>query len=135
MPLYEYYCSDCKSKFELLVSHKHADDIGYRVDHQLPRVAPVKEGAGYQPAERYRADSDECGTRSGHARRRLRHEAEPMFPALGCGHGVLSSTFIAAAFIPTSNDIRQFSGRGLRIQAAQSAPPPPRLSPQNVRAR
>lgn len=27
MPLYEYYCSDCKAKFELLVSHKHADDI------------------------------------------------------------------------------------------------------------
>jgi putative FmdB family regulatory protein len=27
MPLYEYYCSDCQSKFELLVSHKHADDI------------------------------------------------------------------------------------------------------------
>jgi len=27
MPLYEYYCSDCKSKFELLVSHQHADDI------------------------------------------------------------------------------------------------------------
>ena len=27
MPLYEYYCSDCKSRFELLVSHKHADDI------------------------------------------------------------------------------------------------------------
>jgi putative FmdB family regulatory protein len=27
MPLYEYYCSDCKSKFELLVSHKHADEI------------------------------------------------------------------------------------------------------------
>ena len=27
MPLYEYYCSDCKSKFELLVSHKHADGI------------------------------------------------------------------------------------------------------------
>lgn len=27
MPLYEYYCSDCRSKFELLVSHKHADDI------------------------------------------------------------------------------------------------------------
>ncbi|QBD80600.1 zinc ribbon domain-containing protein [Ktedonosporobacter rubrisoli] len=26
MPLYEYYCSDCKSKFELLVSHQHADD-------------------------------------------------------------------------------------------------------------
>lgn len=27
MPLYEYYCSDCKAKFELLVNHKHADDI------------------------------------------------------------------------------------------------------------
>jgi putative FmdB family regulatory protein len=27
MPLYEYYCSDCKSKFELIVSHKHADDV------------------------------------------------------------------------------------------------------------
>ncbi|HET8842707.1 MAG TPA: zinc ribbon domain-containing protein [Ktedonobacteraceae bacterium] len=27
MPLYEYYCSDCKSKFELLVSHQHADDV------------------------------------------------------------------------------------------------------------
>lgn len=27
MPLYEYYCADCKSKFELLVSHQHADDI------------------------------------------------------------------------------------------------------------
>lgn len=27
MPLYEYYCSDCKSKFEMLVSYQHADDI------------------------------------------------------------------------------------------------------------
>jgi len=27
MPLYEYYCSDCKSKFELLVSHQHADGV------------------------------------------------------------------------------------------------------------
>jgi putative regulatory protein, FmdB family len=27
MPLYEYYCSDCDSKFELLVSHKHAEDV------------------------------------------------------------------------------------------------------------
>lgn len=27
MPLYEYYCPDCKSKFELLVSHQHADDM------------------------------------------------------------------------------------------------------------
>jgi putative FmdB family regulatory protein len=27
MPLYEYYCSDCRSRFELLVSHKHADEV------------------------------------------------------------------------------------------------------------
>lgn len=29
MPLYEYYCSDCQSKFELLVSYEasEADDI------------------------------------------------------------------------------------------------------------
>jgi putative FmdB family regulatory protein len=27
MPLYEYYCSECKSKFELLVSHKYADEV------------------------------------------------------------------------------------------------------------
>lgn len=27
MPLYEYYCSDCKSKFELLVSHAVADEV------------------------------------------------------------------------------------------------------------
>jgi putative FmdB family regulatory protein len=27
MPLYEYYCSDCRAKFELLVSHQHAEDV------------------------------------------------------------------------------------------------------------
>ncbi len=27
MPLYEYYCSDCRSNFELLVNHQHADEI------------------------------------------------------------------------------------------------------------
>ena len=27
MPLFEYYCADCNAKFELLVSHKHANDI------------------------------------------------------------------------------------------------------------
>jgi putative FmdB family regulatory protein len=27
MPLYEYYCSDCRTKFELLVGHKHADEV------------------------------------------------------------------------------------------------------------
>jgi putative FmdB family regulatory protein len=27
MPLYEYYCSGCKTKFELLVNHQHANDV------------------------------------------------------------------------------------------------------------
>jgi putative FmdB family regulatory protein len=27
MPLYEYRCADCKSHFELLVSHEHADAV------------------------------------------------------------------------------------------------------------
>ena len=27
MPLYEYRCSDCKTKFELLVNHQNADDV------------------------------------------------------------------------------------------------------------
>lgn len=27
MPLYEYYCSNCKSKFELIVSHRDADNV------------------------------------------------------------------------------------------------------------
>lgn len=27
MPLYEYYCTDCQNKFELLVSHHNADEV------------------------------------------------------------------------------------------------------------
>ncbi|MBX5449215.1 FmdB family zinc ribbon protein [Thermogemmatispora sp.] len=27
MPLYEYRCGDCKSRFELLVSREHADEV------------------------------------------------------------------------------------------------------------
>ena len=27
MPLYEYYCSDCNAKFELLVGYRHSEDI------------------------------------------------------------------------------------------------------------
>lgn len=52
MPLYEYYCSDCKSKFEMLVSHRHADDVvcmkchGDKVRRLLSVFArPVSAGA------------------------------------------------------------------------------------------
>ncbi len=27
MPLYEYFCSDCRKQFELLVGHDQADDV------------------------------------------------------------------------------------------------------------
>lgn len=27
MPMYEYYCKDCKESFELIVSYQHADDV------------------------------------------------------------------------------------------------------------
>jgi putative FmdB family regulatory protein len=27
MPLYEYYCSDCRTKFEMLVNYALADDV------------------------------------------------------------------------------------------------------------
>jgi putative FmdB family regulatory protein len=27
MPLYEYKCSDCNAKFEMIVNHEHADDV------------------------------------------------------------------------------------------------------------
>ena len=53
MPLYEYYCSDCKSKFELLVSHQHADDVvcmkchGEKVRRLLSVFArPLSMGGG-----------------------------------------------------------------------------------------
>lgn len=59
MPLYEYYCSDCQSKFELLVSYEAsaADDIvcarchGGRVRKLLsvfarPRAVAAGDGFG-----------------------------------------------------------------------------------------
>ena len=57
MPLYEYYCSGCKTKFELLVSHQHADDVvctkchSEKVRRLLSTFAftgKVGEGASYE---------------------------------------------------------------------------------------
>lgn len=51
MPLFEYYCSDCKTRFELLVSHKHADDVVCMKCHsekvrRLLSVFAAPRGAG-----------------------------------------------------------------------------------------
>lgn len=51
MPLYEYYCSDCQKKFELLVGHNQADDVvcvkcqGEQV-RRLLSVFSAKRGSG-----------------------------------------------------------------------------------------
>ncbi|HEY4033340.1 MAG TPA: zinc ribbon domain-containing protein [Ktedonobacteraceae bacterium] len=51
MPLYEYYCSDCQNKFELLVGHQQADDVvcvkcqGEKV-RRLLSVFAAKRGSG-----------------------------------------------------------------------------------------
>jgi len=59
MPLYEYYCSDCRAKFELLVSHQHADDVVCMKCHseKVRRLLSVfaaprggSEGADYDEA-------------------------------------------------------------------------------------
>ncbi len=55
MPLYEYYCSDCRTKFELLVSHQHADDVV-----ASPRTGD--EDAGY---EEMGASMGSCGCGGG----------------------------------------------------------------------
>ncbi len=71
MPLYEYYCSDCKSKFELLVSHKHADDVVCMKCHsekvrRLLSVFARTSGSGEESAY------DDMGTSMG---------------SCGCGNG------------------------------------------------
>jgi putative FmdB family regulatory protein len=57
MPLYEYYCSECKSKFELLVGHKYADEVvctkchGEKVRRLLSVFATARgdaEDSGYE---------------------------------------------------------------------------------------
>ena len=64
MPLYEYYCPNCKSKFEMLVSHQHADDIvcmkcrSEKV-HRLLSVFASPRGAG--ESANYRRDAHPHG--------------------------------------------------------------------------
>ena len=73
MPLYEYYCSDCKAKFELLVNHQHADDVvctkchGEKVRRLLSTFAFSGKGGemfGYDDFDSS-ADGGSCGCDSG----------------------------------------------------------------------
>ncbi len=73
MPLYEYYCSDCKSKFELLVSHQHADDVVCTKCHsdQIRRLLSVfalagkTDGYGSYDDVSSSADGGSCGCGGG----------------------------------------------------------------------
>lgn len=73
MPLYEYYCSGCKTKFELLVSHQHADDVvctkchGEQVRRLLSLFAMsgrTGEDGGYEDFDSS-ADGGSCGCGGG----------------------------------------------------------------------
>jgi putative FmdB family regulatory protein len=71
MPLYEYYCSDCKSKFELLVSHQYADDIvckkchGVKVRRLLSVFARTSGGSEDSAYDDMGASMGSCGCGNG----------------------------------------------------------------------
>ena len=68
MPLYEYYCSDCRAKFELLVSHKYADDVvcakchGEHVRRLLSVFASPRGGSEDTAAGEYDAMAPSMGS-------------------------------------------------------------------------
>ena len=67
MPLYEYYCSDCKSKFEFLVSHKLADDVVCMKCHsehvrRLLSVFASPRGSGEDTVGEYDAMAPSMGS-------------------------------------------------------------------------
>ncbi len=67
MPLYEYYCSDCKAKFELLVSHKYADDVVCAKCHservrRLLSVFATRSGDGEDTVGEYDAAAPSMGS-------------------------------------------------------------------------
>ena len=71
MPLYEYYCSDCKSKFELLVSRQHADDVvcmkchGEKVRRLLSVFAVASNGSEESTYEDMDASGGSCACGGG----------------------------------------------------------------------
>ena len=71
MPLYEYYCSDCKSKFELLVSHQYADDVvckkchGEKVRRLLSVFARTSGGNEENAYDSMDASMGSCGCGNG----------------------------------------------------------------------
>ncbi|HEX7734495.1 MAG TPA: zinc ribbon domain-containing protein [Ktedonobacteraceae bacterium] len=73
MPLYEYYCSDCKAKFELLVSHQHADDVvctkchSEKIRRLLSTFAFAGKAGEYGSYDDFSSSSDggDCGCGGG----------------------------------------------------------------------
>nr|HET6905280.1 zinc ribbon domain-containing protein [Ktedonobacteraceae bacterium] len=64
MPLYEYYCSDCRAKFELLVSHQHADDVVCMKCHS-EKVRRLLSVFATSRSDGEEADYDEAPTMGG----------------------------------------------------------------------
>lgn len=70
MPLYEYYCPDCKNKFELLVSYKHADDVVCMKCHsekvrRLLSVFAAQRGGTEDGGDDYSPSMGGCGCGGG----------------------------------------------------------------------
>lgn len=66
MPLYEYYCKDCKASFELIVAHQHADDVvctkchGEKVRRKLSLFA-TRRSEDYEYDEALSSSVGSCG--------------------------------------------------------------------------
>ncbi|MBV9617206.1 MAG: zinc ribbon domain-containing protein [Ktedonobacteraceae bacterium] len=71
MPMYEYYCSDCQAKFELLVSYKHADDVvctkcrGEKVRRLLSVFAAQRGGSEESSYDDVQPAMGSCGCGGG----------------------------------------------------------------------
>ncbi len=68
MPLYEYYCKDCKTSFELIVAHQHADDVvctkchGEKVRRKLSLFATHRgDDVDYDYDEALSSPAGSCG--------------------------------------------------------------------------
>jgi putative FmdB family regulatory protein len=71
MPLYEYCCSDCQSKFELLVSYRNADDVtctncySDKVQRLLSVIAKTRKNGSSESIAATSPSGGGCGCNGG----------------------------------------------------------------------